>query len=130
MDPLLLGHARLRRPQSRRSLRASHGAFAGLLAAILVLAVVWAHSPEVPGPSPVGTLAPVPGLTYLPGTAIPALWECPRCGLPAGTDEASPPEPPRAEPYKTHLAYVKERRNDTDGAAILAEALDRLRRGA
>jgi hypothetical protein len=25
---------------------------------------------------------------------------------------------------------VKERRNDTDGAAILAEALDRLRRGA
>ncbi|MBO0837115.1 MAG: RNA polymerase-binding protein RbpA, partial [Actinobacteria bacterium] len=29
--------------------------------------------------------------------------------------------------YKTHLAYVKERRNDTDGAAILAEALERLR---
>jgi hypothetical protein len=25
---------------------------------------------------------------------------------------------------------VKERRNDTDGAAILAEALERLRRGA
>jgi hypothetical protein len=25
---------------------------------------------------------------------------------------------------------VKERRNDTDGAAILAEALDRLRKGA
>jgi hypothetical protein len=25
---------------------------------------------------------------------------------------------------------VKERRNDTDGAAILAEALDRLRMGA
>ena len=72
MDPLLLGHARLRRSQSRRSLRASHGAFAGLLAAILVLAVVWAHSPEVPGPSPVGTLATVAGLTYLPGTAIPA----------------------------------------------------------
>src|SRR5438477_453076 len=41
-------------------------------AAILVLAVVWAHSPEVPGPSPVGTLATVAGLTYLPGTAIPA----------------------------------------------------------
>jgi RNA polymerase-binding protein len=37
---------------------------------------------------------------------------------------------PHAEPYKTHLAYVKERRNDTDGAAILAEALDRLRKGA
>jgi len=36
--------------------------------------------------------------------------------------------PPRAEPYKTHLAYVKERRSDTDGAAILEEALNRIRR--
>ena len=72
MDPLLLGHARLPRPQSRRSFRASHGAFAGLLAAVLVLAVVWAHSPEVPGHSRVGTLAPVAGLMYLSGTAIPA----------------------------------------------------------
>jgi hypothetical protein len=61
----------------------------------------------------------------------PALWDCPRCGLPAGTDPTSPPEPPRAEPYKTHLAYVKERRSDADGAALLAEALARLqqRRG-
>jgi hypothetical protein len=31
------------------------------------------------------------------------------------------------EPYKTHLAYVKERRSDADGDAILAEALERLR---
>jgi hypothetical protein len=31
------------------------------------------------------------------------------------------------EPYKTHLAYVKERRTDADGEAILAEALQRLR---
>ncbi|MGH3121549.1 MAG: RNA polymerase-binding protein RbpA, partial [Streptosporangiaceae bacterium] len=38
--------------------------------------------------------------------------------------------PPHAEPYKTHLAYVKERRTDTDGAAILREALDRLRKNA
>jgi RNA polymerase-binding protein len=62
---------------------------------------------------------------------IPALWECPRCGLPAGTDQERPPEPPRSEPYKTHLAYVKERRSDADGAALLAEALARLqqRRG-
>ena len=34
---------------------------------------------------------------------------------------------PRVEPYKTHLAYVKERRSDSDGEAILAEALARLR---
>jgi hypothetical protein len=31
------------------------------------------------------------------------------------------------EPYKTHLAYVKERRSDADGAAILDEALSTLR---
>jgi len=53
--------------------------------------------------------------------------ECPRCGFPAGQDEANPPAPPRVEPYKTHLAYVKERRTDADGEAILAEALQRLR---
>ena len=29
----------------------------------------------------------------------------------------------KTEPYKTHLAYVKERRSDDDGEAILAEAL-------
>jgi len=64
--------------------------------------------------------------------APPALWDCPRCGLPAGTDPECPPEPPRVEPYKTHLAYVKERRTDADGAALLAEALARLqqRRGS
>lgn len=31
------------------------------------------------------------------------------------------------EPYKTHLAYVKERRSDADGTAILDEALEALR---
>ena len=51
-------------------------------------------------------------------------------GGPSWPASFAPPAPPHAEPYKTHLAYVKERRNDTDGAAILAEALDRLRRGA
>jgi hypothetical protein len=58
---------------------------------------------------------------------IPDTWDCPRCGLPAGQDCEAPPAPPRNEPYKTHLAYVKERRSDTDGAAILDEALSRLR---
>jgi len=57
----------------------------------------------------------------------PATWECPSCGLPAGQDEAHPPARPRSEPYKTHLAYVKERRSDADGEAILAEAMQRLR---
>jgi len=63
---------------------------------------------------------------------IPELWDCPRCGLPAGQDEQSPPPAPRTEPYKTHLAYVRERRSDADGDALLEEALTRLhrRRGA
>lgn len=58
---------------------------------------------------------------------LPEEWECPRCGLPAGRDEDNPPATPRTEPYKTHLAYVKERRSDADGEALLAEALERLR---
>ena len=62
--------------------------------------------------------------------AVPEEWDCPRCGLPAGPDKDNPPAPPKIEPYKTHLAYVKERRSDTDGAAILEEALQKLRGGA
>jgi hypothetical protein len=58
----------------------------------------------------------------------PSLWDCPRCGLPAGPDEHNPPVSPPAERYKSHLAYVKERRSDADAAAILAEALARVQR--
>ncbi len=58
---------------------------------------------------------------------VPATWDCPRCGFPAGQDQAHPPSPQRNEPYKTHLAYVKERRSDADGEAILTEALEALR---
>jgi hypothetical protein len=58
---------------------------------------------------------------------IPVTWDCPRCGLPAGREEQAPPSAPRNEPYKTHLAYVRERRSDEDGAAILDEALAKVR---
>lgn len=58
---------------------------------------------------------------------VPEYWDCPRCGFPAGRDPENPPAPLRTEPYKTHLAYVKERRTDADGEAILAEALSALR---
>jgi hypothetical protein len=58
---------------------------------------------------------------------LPELWDCRRCGYPAGRDRDNPPAPPRNEPYKTHLAYVRERRDQKDGEAILAEALDELR---
>jgi rubredoxin len=59
--------------------------------------------------------------------AVPETWDCPRCGLPAGRDKENPPAAPKVEPYKTHLAYVKERRSDADGEAILNEALAKLR---
>ena len=58
---------------------------------------------------------------------VPDEWECPRCGLPTSRDKDSPPAPPKAEPYKTHLAYVRERRDERDGEAILNEALESLR---
>ena len=61
---------------------------------------------------------------------VPELWDCPRCGLPAGQDQQNPPPAPRTEPYKTHLAYVRERRSDADGDALLEEALTRLHRAA
>ena len=61
------------------------------------------------------------------GVEIPDEWDCPRCGWPAGQDPDNPPQPQKNEPYKTHLAYVKERRDDKDGDAILAEAIEKLR---
>lgn len=59
--------------------------------------------------------------------AIPDTWDCPRCGLPANLDAENPPPPPKTTPYKTHLAYVKERRSDKEAAVILAEAVQLLR---
>ena len=72
-----------------------------------------------PTGAPTGTRPSPPS----PPSHAPATWDCPRCGLPAGQDEQAPPARPRTEPYKTHLAYVKERRTEEDGEAILAEAL-------
>jgi hypothetical protein len=59
---------------------------------------------------------------------IPEIWDCPSCGYPAGRDAENPPRPPKVEPYKTHLAYVKERRSTEESKAILDEALQRLHR--
>jgi hypothetical protein len=59
--------------------------------------------------------------------AVPPVWDCPRCGMPSNLDAQNPPPPPKTEPYKTHLAYVKERRSDHEAATILSEALQALR---
>ena len=58
---------------------------------------------------------------------LPDSWDCPRCGMPASIDAENRPTAPKTEPYKTHLAYVKERRSDTEAAEILDEALETLR---
>ncbi len=66
-------------------------------------------------------------IAFAMDAVVPESWDCPRCGLPASLDSENPPPPPKIEPYKTHLAYVKERRSDADGEAILNEALEGLR---
>ena len=58
---------------------------------------------------------------------IPTEVDCPHCGLPAGTDKANPPQVAKIEPYKTHLAYVQERRTEEEAAQILDEALQAIR---
>ena len=57
---------------------------------------------------------------------IPEIWDCPTCGLPAGQDQAKPPQAPKNEPYKTHLAYVMERRGEEELDETLHRALDSL----
>lgn len=63
----------------------------------------------------------------LPEEEIPEVIDHPQSGLPAGRDRNNPPEVAKAEPYKTHLAYVKERRSDEEAAELLEDALRQLR---
>ncbi len=63
----------------------------------------------------------------LPAEEIPDIIDSPTSGLPAGRDQNSPPEMAKAEPYKTHLAYVKERRTPEEATQILEDALHQLR---
>jgi hypothetical protein len=58
---------------------------------------------------------------------IPELIDCPNCGLPAGQDKANPPIVHKHEPYKTHLAYVKERRTAAEAKELLEEAVAAVR---
>ena len=63
----------------------------------------------------------------LPEEEIPDVIDSPSTGLPAGRDKDNPPAVSKLEPYKTHLAYVKERRSDKEAEDILDEALELLR---
>jgi hypothetical protein len=68
----------------------------------------------------------------LPEDEIPVTIDSPSTGLPAGRDRNNPPSVAKLEPYKTHLASVKERRTEKEAAELLEEALQQLRarRGA
>ena len=66
-------------------------------------------------------------MTFSVDATVPESWDCPKCGLPASLDSENPPPAPKIEPYKTHLAYVKERRSDKEAEVILDEAIQLLR---
>jgi hypothetical protein len=63
----------------------------------------------------------------LPDEEIPLTIDSPQSGLPAGRDKENPPSVAKLEPYKTHLAYVKERRTEEEAESLLGEALTQLR---
>ena len=58
---------------------------------------------------------------------IPLELDCPNCGLPSGQDSNNPPTIAKHEPYKTHLAYVKERRTEQEAKELLEEAIETIR---
>lgn len=61
---------------------------------------------------------------------IPEIWDCPRCGLPAGRDPRNPPRVEAVARHVEHLACVRQRRSDEDAERLLGEALERVRRAA
>lgn len=63
----------------------------------------------------------------VPDEEIPDVIDSPSTGLPAGRDKENPPQVAKLEPYKTHLAYVKERRTPEEAEQLLEEALQQLR---
>ncbi|MET4581319.1 hypothetical protein ABIE21_000809 [Conyzicola nivalis] len=63
----------------------------------------------------------------LPDDEIPLTIDSPQSGLPAGRDKDNPPSVAKLEPYKTHLAYVKERRTEEEAESLLGDALSQLR---
>jgi hypothetical protein len=65
--------------------------------------------------------------TFAASADVPEVWECQGCGGPAGLDRDNPPLAAGAAPFKTHLAYVRDRRSDADAEVLLAEALSKLR---
>ena len=66
-------------------------------------------------------------INFAASAEVPEQWDCRDCGFPAGLDAENPPPTLVVAPFKTHLAYVRDRRSDADAEVILAEALAKLR---
>jgi hypothetical protein len=60
---------------------------------------------------------------------VPEVWDCPKCGLPAGPDPDNIPAEVSTAPYMTHMGYVRQRRSQEEGEILLNEALAKLRGG-
>lgn len=58
---------------------------------------------------------------------VPEVWDCKWCGKHAGLNPAAPPAEPVVEVFKTHFDYVRERRTDAEGEALIAEAIAGMR---
>ena len=60
---------------------------------------------------------------------VPALWECPRCGAEALSQDGRTPEEKVEKPARTHWDMLLERRSVKELEDILTERLELLRGG-
>lgn len=68
-----------------------------------------------------------PTFAKLSDAEIPEVWECGRCGRPAGRSPGVDLNIDGDEPFKSHLQYVKERRTEAEAVKVLEDALAQLR---
>ena len=68
-----------------------------------------------------------PTFAKLSEAEIPEVWECGRCGRPAGRSPGVELNIDGDEPFKSHLQYVKERRTEAEATRVLEDALAQLR---
>ncbi|HWJ83570.1 MAG TPA: RNA polymerase-binding protein RbpA [Nocardioides sp.] len=60
---------------------------------------------------------------------VPAVWECPRCGLEATSTSGIEREEKVEKPQRTHWDMLLERRSEKELEEILTERLELLRGG-
>lgn len=68
-----------------------------------------------------------PTFAKLSDAEIPEIWECGRCGRPAGRSPGVDLNFDGDEPFKSHLQYVKERRTEAEAIKVLEDALQKVR---